>query len=151
MISNPENRARLKLAAACLATVADSLAEVQCTIDGRLATFENTTEQWSTHPELPNSQLRRLAAPAGAPYQMLEVRSPAGTESVECSISHATDVHVLAGQLLVTRPGRPEEYYGAGTCTRFVANERHTCQVLQDSHRLVIFHLPPTTILHHVK
>ena len=144
MLSNPTNRQRLKDAAATLESAADELALVQCTIDGRLATFESTTEQWATHPELPNSQVRRIHTPAGAGYQMLELRSPAGTYAPECSVSHATDVHMLAGQVLITRAAQPEdEHYGTGTCYRFAAGEVHTCQVLIDSHRLIIFHTSP--------
>ena len=139
------SRDLLQQAAALLDTATTSLDSIRCTIDGRLATFENTGTEWRAHEQLPATSVRQLHAPAGAPYVMLEMRSLAGAQAKHVQVSHASDVHVLAGLLHVGRaPGAPlNELYGTGTCARFEADEPHAYTVLQDLHSIIIFHPKP--------
>lgn len=140
-MTTPIKRQLLEQAAASFSQVVLDLASVECSIDGQLATFGATTSEWAPHPDIPRTQLRTWPVPPGAPYQMLEVRSRAGAQASHVVLSHAADMHVLAGQVAIGRAGAPElEYYPAGTCGRFAAQEAHSFHVLQDAHNLLVFH-----------
>lgn len=132
----------LRQASAMLDQVATSFDTVLCAIDGRLASLDAGND-WQPHPELASAQLRRLAAPAGAPYRMVEVRALAGAQAGHVQLSHATDMHVLSGQVAIGRAGAAApECYATGSCARFTAKEAHSFEVLQDTHNLLIFHIP---------
>jgi hypothetical protein len=141
-MKKPFNRQLLEQAAASLDTVATNLDTIQCTLDGRIATLD-AGEDWQDYPHLPATQMRRLSAPSGAPYTMLEVKSQAGAYAHCVQLSHAADLHVLSGQLQIGREHAPEpEYYATGSCAQFHVLEPHSFQVLQDCHNLLIIHTP---------
>ncbi len=147
MTNDPTKLHQLQQVAAQLDVLGAALDTICFTIDGRLASIDAAGEQWAPHPLLPNTQLRRVPSPAGAPYHMMESRSLAGAGAEQVQLSHATDMHVLAGQVAVRRAGQQETtYHETGSCARFAAQEAHSLDVLQDCHQLFIFHLTPPPI-----